>query len=52
MGIEIKVTPARELFFNEENFFGIYGCDVNPDYIDKVKITSGATFQLKGLSHD
>lgn len=48
MGIEIKVTPARELFFNEENFFGIYGCDVNPDYIDKVKINKYGNISVKG----
>lgn len=48
MGIEIKVTPARELFFNEENFFGIYGCDVNPDYINQVKLNKWGNISVKG----
>lgn len=48
MGIEIKVTPVRELFFNEDNFFGIYGCEVNPDYINKVKLNQWSNISVKG----
>lgn len=48
MGIEIKVTPVRELFFNEDNFFGIYGCEVNPDYINQVKINKWGNISIKG----
>src|SRR5690606_28375023 len=49
MGIEIKVTPTRELFFNEENFFGIFGCKVNPDDIDKVVINQYGNISIKGV---
>lgn len=48
MGIEIKVTPVRELFFNEDNFFGIYGCEVNQDYINQVKINKWGNISIKG----
>lgn len=48
MGIEIKVTPVRELFFNEDNFFGIYGCEVSPDYINQVKINKWGNISIKG----
>lgn len=48
MGIEIEVTPVRELFFNEDNFFGIYGCEVSPDYINQVKINKWGNISIKG----
>lgn len=50
MGIEIKVTPTRELFFNEENFFGIYGVEVHPDFINKVKLNKWGNISVKGVT--
>lgn len=48
--IEVRIKPTRTLFFNEENFFGIYGCEVNPDDHDKVKMNQYGNISIKGVS--
>ncbi|QOV08210.1 RecD-like DNA helicase [Bacillus phage Kirov] len=34
--VEIRITPTQEMFFNEEDSYGIYRCDVNLDDIKKI----------------
>lgn len=34
--VEIRITPTQEMFFNEEDYYGIYRCDVNLDDIKKI----------------
>ena len=48
MAIEIKVKPTKCLFFNEDDFFGIYGFDVNPDDHHKVKLNKWGNISIKG----
>lgn len=48
--IEIKIKPSRELFFNEESFFGIYACEVNPDDHDKVSMNNYGNISIKGIT--
>ena len=48
MGIEIKVTPTRKLFFNSDNYFGIYGCNVSEEDKDKVTINHYGNISIKG----
>jgi RecD/TraA family predicted helicase len=48
--IEIKIKPTRTLFFAEDTFFGIYGCEVNPDDIHKVKINQWGNISIKGVA--
>ena len=48
--IEIKIKPTKELFFNEESFFGIYGCEVNPDDHHKVKMNKWQNISIKGIT--
>lgn len=48
--IKVKIKPTKTLFFNEENFFGIYGCEVNPDDHDKVKMNKWGNISIKGVA--
>jgi len=48
MGIEIKVTPTRKLFFDENTYFGIYGCDVSTDTADKITLNQYNNISIKG----
>src|SRR5690606_3981185 len=48
MAIEIRVKPTKCLFFNEDDFFGIYGFDVNPDDHHKVKMNKWGNISIKG----
>lgn len=50
MTIEVRITPTRELFYNEDNAFGIYGCDVNPDDLGKVDINQYNNISIKGVT--
>ncbi|UUV45896.1 RecD-like DNA helicase [Bacillus phage vB_BanS-Thrax1] len=34
--VEIRVVPTQEMFFNDEDYYGIYRCDVCPDDIEKI----------------
>lgn len=48
--IEIKIKPTRTLFFSEENFFGIYGAEVNQDDLDKgVRLNKYGNISIKGV---
>ncbi|UNH58358.1 RecD-like DNA helicase [Bacillus phage vB_BsuS_PJN02] len=48
--MELRIKPKKVLFFNEENFFGIYGVDVNPDDLDKgVKLNQYGNISIKGV---
>lgn len=47
--IKIKVKPLRQLFFNEEQSFGIFACEINPDYMDKVKVNQYNNISMKGV---
>ena len=46
--IEVKLTPTKVLFFSEENFFGIYGCDVNNNHLDLVNLNKFNSISIKG----
>lgn len=48
MAIEIKGKPTKCLFFNEDDFFGIYGFEVNPDDHHKVKLNKWGNISIKG----
>lgn len=48
MAIEIKAKPTKCLFFNEDDFFGIYGFDVNPDDRHKIKMNKWGNISIKG----
>lgn len=48
--IEIKVKPTKTLFFAEDTFFGIYGCEVNPDDMGKVKMNKWSNVSIKGIA--
>lgn len=48
--ITIKVKPTRELFFNEDQSFGIYACDVNPEFIANVNINRYSGISIKGVT--
>lgn len=48
--IEIKIKPTKTLFFSEDNFFGIYGCEVNPDDQHKVKMNKWGNISIKGIA--
>lgn len=48
--VEIKVIPTRQLFFDSESSFGIYACDVNPEYTDKVAINNYGGISFKGIA--
>lgn len=47
--MEIKIKPSKVLFFNDDNFFGIYSCEVNPNDIDKVEINNWGNISIKGV---
>lgn len=49
MAIEIKVKPTKELFFNEDTAFGIYGAEVNPKYLEFVSLNKYGNISLKGV---
>lgn len=48
--IEIKIKPTKTLFFAEETFFGIWGCEVNPDDMNKVKLNKWGNISIKGTA--
>lgn len=48
--MEVRVKPERILYFNEESFFGIYGCQVHPDDINLVKVNKWGTISIKGVA--
>ena len=48
--MEIRLTPSRELFFNQDNFFGIYACWVNKEDVDKVQLNSYGNISIKGVA--
>jgi exodeoxyribonuclease V alpha subunit len=48
--IEIKIKPTKTLFFAEDTFFGIYGCEVNPDDMNKVKLNKWGNISIKGTT--
>jgi exodeoxyribonuclease V alpha subunit len=48
--IEIKIKPTKTLFFAEDTFFGIYGCEVNPDDMNKVKLNKWGNISIKGVT--
>lgn len=48
--MEIKIIPTRTLFFSEENFFGIYGANVHPDYLGSgVQLNKYGNISIKGV---
>lgn len=48
--IEIKIKPTKTLFFAEDTFFGIYGCEVNPDNQHQVKMNKWGNISIKGVA--
>ncbi|MGV4321293.1 AAA family ATPase [Bacillus mojavensis] len=46
--IEVKIKPTRVLFYDEDNSFGIFSADVNPDDISKVEINKYGNISIKG----
>lgn len=50
MTVEIRIRPTRELMFNEETSFGIYGAEVNPEDLmgGKVKLNQYGNISVKG----
>jgi exodeoxyribonuclease V alpha subunit len=48
--MELRIKPTRVLFFNEENFFGIYGAEVNPeDLAEGVQLNKYGNISIKGV---
>lgn len=48
MSVSIKVIPTIKLMFDEENDFGIYGCNVNSDDSVKVRLNKYGNISIKG----
>ncbi|UGO51110.1 Dda-like helicase [Bacillus phage vB_BanS_Nate] len=48
--VEIKVIPTKQLFFDSESSFGIYACEVNPEYSDKVRLNNYGNISFKGIA--
>ena len=48
--IEVRIKPTRTLFFSEENYFGIYGCDVNSEDQHLVKMNDYNNISIKGVA--
>jgi exodeoxyribonuclease V alpha subunit len=50
--MEIRVTPYRKLFFDEKNFFGIYGADVNLEDLteNNVTLNDHGRISIKGIT--
>jgi exodeoxyribonuclease V alpha subunit len=48
--ITIKIKPTRTLFYSEENSYGIYGCDVHPDYYGDVVLNRYGNISIKGIT--
>lgn len=48
--VEIKVIPTKQLFFDSESSFGIYACEVNPEYTGKVKMNNYGNISFKGIA--
>jgi len=46
--VEVRIRPTKELFFDEESFFGIYGVVVNNDDISKVNLNMYGNISIKG----
>ncbi|AYP68220.1 Dda-like helicase [Bacillus phage vB_BcoS-136] len=48
--MEIRIKPTKTLFFADDTFFGIYGAEVNPDDMDKVKLNKWGNISIKGTT--
>lgn len=48
--IEVRVKPTRTLFYNEDNNFGIYGCDVNIEDEHLIKLNRYNNISIKGVT--
>jgi len=46
----IRVKPTKTLFFDGESFFGIYGCEVNPDDQNQIKMNKWGNISIKGVA--
>jgi len=50
MAIEVRIIPTRTLFYSEDNSFGIYGCNINPQDEGKVKLNQYSNISIKGVA--
>jgi len=48
--INIKIKPTKKLFFDEDQSFGIFGCEVNPDNMTDVKLNKWGNISIKGVT--
>lgn len=48
--ITIKIKPTRELHFDDDKSFGIYACEVNPDYYNDVILNKYENISIKGVT--
>lgn len=48
--IKIRIKPTKTLFFSEDNFFGIYGAEVNPDDQHLVQMNRYDNISVKGVT--
>lgn len=48
--MEIRIKPTKTLFFSDENFFGIYAVEVNPDDQNKIKMNKYGNISIKGIA--
>jgi exodeoxyribonuclease V alpha subunit len=46
--IEVRIKPTKLLWENPEDLYFIYGAEVNPDDIDKVKLNQYGNISFKG----
>lgn len=46
--MEVRIKPTKTLFFDENSDFGIYGAEVNPDDMNKVKLNQWYNISIKG----
>jgi RecD/TraA family predicted helicase len=51
MTIEVILTVTRQLFYNSESNFGIYGATVDYDDISKVQLNRYNNITIKGTTH-
>lgn len=48
--IKVRIKPTRELFFNEDDYYGIYGATVNEEDVEKyqIKMNQYGNISIKG----
>lgn len=48
--MEVRITPTRTLFANEDDNFGIWGCEVHHDDAESMELNTYGGISIKGIS--